>query len=1371
MEWTQGCNDKKLPMRKLWFVLILFYLPIYSQSDSVPLRFQKITIEDGLPHNYLRTITQDKKGFIWIGTNYGLARYDANDFKIFLPDPKNPYSIAQKSIDNIFADSKDKLWISFSSGGICKMDLTTERFTYYSSDASNKYQTGNYYTIFLEDNDSCLWAGTNNGIFFYNKQQDKFIYAFSKNNFKNSNNRINSFTDDGIGNIWFVRDARIWKIDKKSYEISSLGEIVSNSRLDEIDFYKVYSKEKGKVWLTTYRNGLLCCDVRTKKIEYFLENTTNLETVFIDRKGNLYAIPNNPITKLFVCKKENIGKNQFESYTFFGKERFDERVYAYDDNFGNVFISSPAGFIKFNFEFGVKHILANSFIPNSISDNQIVNLFIDRTDNLWICPYRKGINKADLRQKPFRLYLPGINNLEDIQKDKNVTSVFIDSKGYTWTGNSNGSITIFDKNNGSDYHFSINSISPITSIYEDFEGFIYLGSTSEGLFKVERPDLNKIKTNSELTFSKIIRYNIISAKKIVSDIDNNLWFASANGLVEMNRASNEIINYSIQYDSLNNISDFYRTVFIDKNQTIWTGSNSGGLTKFDKSKKNFKHYLHNPQNNQSISNNTVYSIYEDKAGYLWIGTRQGLEKFNPKTEIFEHAGIGDELYNRSIFSIFPDSLGCLWMSSDIGIIKYNLSTMNCSFYGRADGMQNNEINTSASYLSKSGEIYYGGIDGLISFFPSDIKLNSVYSIPAITNFRVSNIVISPGDTLNGRVLINKQVWEANKLELFYYENDFTIEFSALHYSAPQKVKYQYKLEGFSSDWVYTDAERRYATYTGLPPGDYTFILKATNNDGLMCRPQDIVRLSIKIIPPFWQTLWFKIIIIFLIIGGAVLFYKKRLSLLERQKRLLEDKVKERTAMLENANTLLEERQEQILQQNEEIKQQKEILEETNAQLEERHEEVLQQNEEITRQKEIEEEQHAEIEKAYHELSLYEKQLEEIVESRTKDLVVAKQKAEESDKLKSSFLANLSHEIRTPLNAIVGFSGLLVDGETENDKQEMFKSMIQSSSDTLLNLIDDILDFSKIEAGQINIIKAPVYLSKIFSEIKELYTIELQKLKAKSNKEIEFRLNNSIELNEIIIFTDENRLKQIIQNLINNAIKFTSKGFVELGFNLINNKQFIEFYVKDTGIGISKQNQAFIFGRFRKIENLSGNLFRGTGLGLSICKHLVKLLGGQIGVESELGHGSIFHFTIPLQDEKKSVEINVAQHNQIEIPDFSNKTILLAEDDDSNYMLVEIYLKKTKMTIIRAINGLEAVEIFKENPNIDLLLLDIKMPIMDGFEALRQIRSINNSSIIIAQTAHAYQDEIDRIKSSGFNDYILKPINAKKLFAILQKYLG
>ncbi len=388
-----------------------------------------------------------------------------------------------------------------------------------------------------------------------------------------------------------------------------------------------------------------------------------------------------------------------------------------------------------------------------------------------------------------------------------------------------------------------------------------------------------------------------------------------------------------------------------------------------------------------------------------------------------------------------------------------------------------------------------------------------------------------------------------------------------------------------------------------------------------------------------------------------------------------------------------------------------------------------------------------------ELKLYEHRLKQ-----------EKIKAEEADKLKSSFLANMSHEIRTPMNAIIGFADLLEQDNISNTEKNEYLSIIKKSGRNLLALIDDIIDLSKIEVEKINIVKQKFDINKILKTTLTTY------LKNKPACIEIYLKNNKENIEELIINSDPFRFKQVLNNLINNAFKFTESGTISFGYKIENNNT-ITFYVKDTGIGISQDKQEIIFDRFRKIEDNNAKLYRGTGLGLTISKKLIELLGGKIWVESELGNGSIFYFTLPY---KKNNINNIEKTNKMTdikiTTNWKNKLVLIVEDEDLNYLFLDKLLNSTKIKIIRAKTGFEAIEHIKNNKNINIVLMDIKLPEMDGVTATKEIRKINSKIPIIAQTAFAMKGDKDEFIEAGCNDYISKPINAKKIIELMNKYI-
>ena len=386
-------------------------------------------------------------------------------------------------------------------------------------------------------------------------------------------------------------------------------------------------------------------------------------------------------------------------------------------------------------------------------------------------------------------------------------------------------------------------------------------------------------------------------------------------------------------------------------------------------------------------------------------------------------------------------------------------------------------------------------------------------------------------------------------------------------------------------------------------------------------------------------------------------------------------------------------------------------------------------------------------------------------SSRNELVLAKEMAEESDRLKSAFLANMSHEIRTPMNGILGFSNLLRKKNITEELRQKYIQLINANGELLVKIIDDIIDLSKIESGQLKIIKDECNIYNLLYELNSFF----EKQKSKLNKKGVSLILNEPQNKELTIETDTLRLKQVLMNLIENAIKFTSQGRVEFGFIKKGNKH-IQFYVNDTGIGIPYEKQQLIFDRFLQLDYSPSREYGGTGLGLTISKNLVEMMGGQIWVESKPGEGSNFGFVIPLKEVKSLVDFKVDKDILIsEEYNWKGKTILVAEDELDNYYLLEEFLKGTGVNLIWAKDGLESVQKFKKN-NIDLVLLDMKMPNLSGYEAAKEMRKVNLDIPIIAQTAYALTGDKEKILLAGCDDYISKPIEMEKTLHLISKYL-
>jgi signal transduction histidine kinase len=372
---------------------------------------------------------------------------------------------------------------------------------------------------------------------------------------------------------------------------------------------------------------------------------------------------------------------------------------------------------------------------------------------------------------------------------------------------------------------------------------------------------------------------------------------------------------------------------------------------------------------------------------------------------------------------------------------------------------------------------------------------------------------------------------------------------------------------------------------------------------------------------------------------------------------------------------------------------------------------------------------------------------------------AEQKAVDSDKLKTAFLQNISHEIRTPMNSIVGFSELLKDRNTTDTERTQYLEMISKSSDQLLNIVNEVLDISLIETGNISLSRKKVSLNTVMDEVYSSY-------KPLIREGISFSVFKGIPDQATVILTDIVKVRQVLNNLLSNAIKFTEKGEISFGYTIVND--MIRFSIEDTGIGIDPAFHNKIFERFRKVGSDDLKLYEGVGLGLAICKGNVDLLKGRIWLESEPGKGSKFFFTIPyapVDEKEKNPVIKPASNKNLD-----NLTILVAEDDEINWLYIKEIFRGTGAVILHAVNGKEAVDECRNNNKIGMVLIDIKMPVMNGYEAIKKIREFRPELPIIAQTAFALSNEMLKAFNAGSNDYISKPFRKEQLLAVVAKHI-
>ena len=1183
------------------------------------------------------------------------------------------------------------------------------------------------YDIYIDHTDH-LWVGTQSGVCLYNDDHENFTSFILNREFQHLNtaNRITGIKETSDDQIYFAAEqGYVYTLDRKSLTFTTLDYNFRSIRDFIID-------RDDNFWLGgTY--GVYQYNRESNRVEHYTNFTENnrvrpiQEVNSIFEEGDTIWIGTIKGRIFYLLKSTK----EIHSLTY----NFNLTYYIYDifkSSKGLFYFSTTDGLFIYDKQTdsytSYYHEDDNPYGMNGIG---VTCVFEDQQNNLWIGTYQGGVdlitsNKEFLNYNKFS---KGITL--DI---RNINSILEDSKGNLWLGSFDNGIDVISPANNKRKTFFHNPDDPgslgygsVYSIFEDSRSGIWVG-TYLGYLQKYDPVTGSFRS---FPFNAATETNNqgLDVRSIIEDKEGKLWLIShSNGLCCFDPKTKIYRHYLRDDNDLeNSLADNWAFQILDDHEGYFWIATPSGLSRFDPRSERFTNFYHSDDDSTSLCNNFISVIFEDSNHNLWIGTRFGLSRFDRETQKFINYYEYNGLPSNHIKAILEHRPGELWLTTGIGLcrLRYMLSAsgrerIEFRSYNQSDNLQDIFFHERSACKTREGKLIFGGESGIVMFDPNRITENRRIPEVCLTSFELFNEVVRPGDKNS---VISRHIRNEKEIRLKYNQNFFTFNYIAINYISNENNQYKYQLVGLDPDWVNAGNERQ-ASYTGVRPGKYIFRVVASNNDGYW--NMEGTSINVVITPPLYGRWWFRILVVLMIISLSLAYYLNRVRNLRKQNITLENRVRERTEELSALN-------ERISQQNDQLELQK-----------------------------------SNIEKAYKELNKYRNKLEELVDERTKELIREKERAEAADNLKSSFLANLSHEIRTPLNAIIGFSGLMFEPDVPEEERLSYKAIIESSNNTLLSLINDIIDFSKIESGHLDIVMKEVSLAAILEDMHKIFSLEINKIVQDGSKNIEFRLNIDEKSKGLVLYTDEIRLKQLLSNLLNNAIKFTEKGYIEVGCSIFQ-KDRLEFYVKDTGIGIDKKFHQVIFERFRKLEQNS-QIYRGAGLGLTISFELAKLLGGKLHVDSEPGKGARFAFTVPISKGKEAKTLKNEHTANRELPNLFDKQILIAEDDIASYEYLEKLLRRTKAKILHAPDGKEAVKIFRQNPDIALILMDIKMPYIDGIEALGQMMKHDLKIPVIAQTAYAFSDEIRRIKAAGFNDYISKPINSIELYKLLNKYL-
>lgn len=833
-------------------------------NASIPygrnIRFDHISLEEGLSQSVVNTILQDRKGFIWIGTDDGLNRYDGYNFKIYKPDTTNPFSLSDRSITEMVEDRQGYLWIGTRQGGLNRYDPVTGKFIYFRNDKDNDQSLASDHVTALALSHSGLWIGTTNGLDYLDFRTSTFTHYRddSKSQARLSGNFITTLMLDSKGMLWIgTVDSGLNVLDPETNTLSiyknnkNLETSLSHNRV-----LSIVERQNGDIWVGT-ANGL-----------NRLNRAENYFTRFLNDAQRADSLAGNIVYSLFIDSTEGlwIGTND-------GLDRYDFET--------NKFI----------------HHQYQPNISNSLSHNQVYSIYEDDSGVLWVGTFGGGVNKYNRQQDRFAYYRSNSNDPTSLSSNF-LFAMHADQKGFVWIGTFEDGLNRFDPRTDKFQRFVNDPNDPtsisnnsIISMYTDHAGTLWIG-TGNALEKynpiTESFTHYQPKSTSD---PELARFAVFA---IHEDSKGTLWVGSNRGLFTFDRKTNTFTQFIPRGRDAENFNSIkINVIFEDKNQTLWIGTFDDGLKSIEYGTGELTNYRHDPENAASIVSNAIMCIYQDTSGVLWIGTHGGgLDRFEPKDSSFTHFTENEGLPNNVIYGILEDESGNLWLSTNFGISRFNPVEKSFRNYTVSDGLQSNEFNQNAFAKDSQGSMYFGGINGLNIFQPMEIKDNPYPPKVSVTSI-----------TLDGVPLIGEQTSEyTQKIILEWPQDSFEFEFAAFAYEESSRNQYSYILEGFDPNWI-DIGTRRNGRYTNLPGGSYTLRLRGSNSDGIWSEQEQTI--EVIVVPPFWETWWFSSLLTVALMLSVAGGLRWRVKSIENRNRELERLVRKRTADLEKRNSEIE----------------------------------------------------------------------------------------------------------------------------------------------------------------------------------------------------------------------------------------------------------------------------------------------------------------------------------------------------------------------------------------------------------------------------------------------------------------------------------
>jgi len=844
------------------------------------LRFETISLEEGLSQSTVFCMLQDRQGFMWFGTEDGLNKYDGYNFTVFKHDPEDPNNLSYTYIQAMIEDRSGMLWFGTSEGGLLRYDIQQDQFTHYRNDPEDPSSlSDNEITALFQDRDGTLWIGTGGGgLERFDQENESFTHYQHNPDDSNSlsSNAVFAIYEDQRGTLWIGTEggglnrlvlSKVEGLEREDDHWSHfLNDPNPSHSLKHEKITTVSEDPSGVLWIGTDGGGLDKFDPESEQFIHYQHDPNDPGSLSSD--------------KVMVIFRDQDGVIWIGTYGG-GINRYDQDK----DNFSH-YKNFPGD-------------------PHSISSDAVMSIFQDRESVLWFGTIGGGVNKLDMGLTNFALYQNEPDNPNSLG-DNMVRAFYEENNDDLWIGSMFGGIDRFIRETGDWHHYRHDPNDPgslsndfVSVIYKDRSGMLWIG-TASGLdqYNPETKTFSHYQAEPDDT-SGSPRNNVRTIYEVQT---GEFWIGTKGGLYQFNPEKGSWGQYySHNPGDPDSLSNDWVFKFIEDHQgRFWIGTLGGGLNRFDPTKETFTRYQHDPADPNSVSNDIVTGIFQDQRGALWLSTAGGLDRFNPETETFTHFREEDGMANNSIYCTLEDGDGYLWVSTNKGLSRFDPQSETFRNYDVTDGLQSNEFNSNACLMSDNGKMFLGGINGFNAFFPDQIRDNPTVPPVVLTSLAQNGEEVDLGMAVD----------RATEVTFKWPDNAFEFEFAALSYTQPEENQYAYYLEGFEETWNEVGI-RRYGQYTNIPGGTYTLRVKGSNNDGVWNEVG--TELKITIVPPFWATWWFQGFALMVLLGGVYGGYRLRVRNLEARGRELESLVEQRTSdLIETQETLRQKEMEKAI---------------------------------------------------------------------------------------------------------------------------------------------------------------------------------------------------------------------------------------------------------------------------------------------------------------------------------------------------------------------------------------------------------------------------------------------------------------------------